>query len=137
MPNISTIVVEQFLQTKGSIYIMDYNPNYKLIGIRIKTQRLKMKLTQEKLSEIADCSVQHLSKIETGNTKLSLPCLMAISNALGTTVDRLLMDNIIESKLDLLKEVAEVFADCSGEEIFLMLSIAEHLKKSMRLKALV
>lgn len=116
---------------------MDYNPNYKLIGIRIKNQRLKMKLTQEKLSEIADCSIQHLSKIETGNTKLSLPCLMSISNALGTTVDRLLMDNIIESKLDLLKEVAEVFADCSNEEIFLMLSIAEHLKKSMRLKALV
>ena len=114
---------------------MDYNPNYQLIGIRIKNQRLKMKLTQEKLSEIADCSVQHLSKIETGHTKLSLPCLMAISNALKTTVDRLLMDSIIESKTDLLKEVESVFSDCSNDEIFLMLSQADNLKKTLRLKS--
>ena len=114
---------------------MDYSPNYKLIGIRIKNQRLKMKLTQEKLSEMADISVQHLSKIETGHTKLSLPCLIAISNALETTVDRLLMDNVTESKPDLLKEVGVVFADCSSDEIFLMLSQAENLKKNMRLKS--
>ena len=116
---------------------MDYNPNYKLIGIRIKNQRLRMKLTQEKLSELADVSVQHLSKIETGNTKLSLPCLIAISNALDTTVDRLLMDNVPQAKSDLLKEVESVFSDCSHDEIFLMLSQADNLKKTLRLKALV
>jgi transcriptional regulator with XRE-family HTH domain len=114
---------------------MDYNPNYKLIGIRVKNQRLKMKLTQEKLAETANISVQHLSKIETGNTKLSLPCLILISNALGTTVDHLLMDNITESKIDLLKEVEAVFSDCSPNEIFLMLSQADNLKKSLRLQS--
>ena len=114
---------------------MDYNPNYKLIGIRIKNQRLQMKLTQEKLSEMANVSIQHLSKIETGNTKLSLPCLIALSIALETTVDRLLMDNVPQSKSDLLKEVEAVFADCSHDEIFLMLSQAENLKKVLRLKA--
>lgn len=114
---------------------MEYNPNYKLIGIRIKNQRLKIKLTQEKLAEMADISVQHLSKIETGHTKLSLPCLIAVSNALKTTVDRLLMDNIAESKPDLLKEVESVFADCTNDEIFLMLSQADNLKKLLRLKS--
>jgi len=114
---------------------MDYNPNYKLIGIRIKNQRLKMKLTQEKLSEIADVSIQHLSKIETGNTKLSLPCLIAISNALETTVDRLLMDNVPQAKSALLQEVEAVFSDCNSDEIFFMLSQAENIKKLLRLKA--
>ena len=114
---------------------MDYSPNYKLIGIRIKNHRLQMKLTQEKLAEMADVSVQHLSKIETGNTKLSLPCLMAIANALQTTVDRLLMDNITESKADLLKEVEAVFSGCSNDEIFLMLSQADSIKKALRMKS--
>jgi hypothetical protein len=61
--------------------------------------------------------------------------LIAISNALGTTVDRLLMDNITESKSDLLKEVEAVFFDCNSDEIFFMLSQAENIKKLLRLRA--
>ncbi|MDF2855379.1 MAG: putative transcriptional regulator [Neobacillus sp.] len=116
---------------------MDYNPDYKLIGIRIKDQRLKMKFTQEKLAEMADISTQHLSKIEKGNTKLSLPCLIALANALQTTVDHILMDSVKESKANLLKEVEAVFSDCSSDEIFLMLSQAENLKKALRLKSIL
>ena len=93
-----------------------------------------MELTQEKLAEMADISTQHLSKIETGSTKLSLPCLIALTNALQTTVDHILMDSVKESKVNLLKEVEAVFSDCSNDEIFLMLSQAENLKKALRLK---
>jgi hypothetical protein len=59
---------------------------------------------------------------------------MLLANALKTTVDHLLMDNITESKTDMLKEVETVFSDCSTDEIYLMLSQAENLKKNLRLK---
>jgi len=67
---------------------MEHMPDYTLIGKRIRERRLALKLTQERIAEAADVGIQHMSKIENGHTKLSLPCLIAIANALQTTVDR-------------------------------------------------
>ena len=109
--------------------------NYKLIGVRIKNARLTNELTQEKLAELANISPQHVSHVENGGTKLSLPCLVAICNALGVTSDKMLMDSIPQAEIYLAGEVARVFSECSASEIYLMLSVAESLKKALRLKA--
>jgi transcriptional regulator with XRE-family HTH domain len=120
---------------KIGVVFMEYLPDYKLIGLRIKDKRVKIKLTQEKLAEFAGVSVQHLSKIETGNTKLSLPCLIAIANALKTTVNHILMDSVYtESKAHLLKEVEAVYADCSPAETFILVETSKALKNSIRIK---
>ena len=109
--------------------------NYKLIGIRIKNARHVKGLTQEKLAELANISPQHVSHVENGSTKLSLPCLVAICNALDVTTDKMLMDSISQSETHLIAEVARVFSECTAYEIYLMLSVAENLKKALRLKA--
>ena len=62
--------------------------NYALIGMRIKKIRKSKKMTQEKLSELSNISPQHLSQIESAKTKLSLPTLINICNALNVTTDR-------------------------------------------------
>lgn len=113
---------------------MDYSPNYKLIGMRIKNLRLKVNLTQDKLAEMAGIEARYLSKIENGTSKLSLPCLMSIAKALNTTTDNLLMDHLPASKVNLLKEVEEVFSDCSTDEIFLFTQTIIALKHNLRLK---
>ena len=46
--------------------------DYKAIGKRIKIARIKVDLTQEKLSEMVGISPTHLSNIETGTTRVSL-----------------------------------------------------------------
>jgi len=108
--------------------------NYKLIGVRIKNMRLSQGLTQESLAELSEISPQHVSHIENGGTKLSLPCLVSICNALKTTPNDILMDSVKNSVPQFAKEVSAVFAECSGDEMFLMLAQAENLKKSLKMK---
>ena len=115
---------------------MEYIPDYSLIGKRIKERRLYLKLTQEALSEAAGISIQHMSKIENGNTKLSLPCLMALANALNATVDYFLIDNIDASKRELIKDTESLFSDCTPSEIFVIKEIIKTLKQSLRAKGL-
>ena len=46
--------------------------NFSAIGKRIKEKRKELVLTQEKLAEMLDVSVEHLSRIETGSYRPSL-----------------------------------------------------------------
>lgn len=108
--------------------------NYTLIGIRIKKLRKSRKITQDTLSELSDISPQHLSQIESGKTKLSLPTLVNICNALDITADRLLCDVLSAGDGDLDKDIAAVFSDCTSDEKYLMLATAENLKQTLRLK---
>ena len=54
-------------------------------------------MTQEKLAEISGQEPSNISPIERGATKLSLPTIVSIANALGVTVDDLLCDSLFES----------------------------------------
>ena len=93
-------------------------------------------MTQETLAEAAGIGIQHMSKIENGHTKLSLPCLIALANALQTTVDRLLMDNVNISKTDIIRDADSVFSDCTPSEIFVLTQTVNMLKQSLRARGL-
>lgn len=109
--------------------------NYALIGMRIKKIRKSKKMTQEKLSELSNISPQHLSQIESAKTKLSLPTLINICNALNVTTDNILCDVLTADTTEQLSsDIAEVFNGCSADEVYLMLAVAEKLKQTLRLK---
>lgn len=57
-------------------------PDYKAIGERVKTLRQRKGLSQEALAEACGLSKTHMSHIETGNTKGSLPTFILIANAI-------------------------------------------------------
>ena len=115
---------------------MENELNYTLIGVRLRAIRLKKGYTQEYIAECAGISAQHCSGIECGKAKVSLPALIRLCNALEVTPDAVLMDSIDKNAPQLSKEIAAVFADCSNDEIFLMLSMVDSFKKSMRVKDL-
>ena len=109
--------------------------NYTLIGKRIKKIRKAKGLTQDRLSELSNISPQHLSQIESGKTKLSLPTLINICNALDVTTDTLLCDVLTaDTSAELNSDISAVFDDCTADETYLMLSVAENLKQTLRLK---
>ena len=108
--------------------------NYSLIGVRIKKIRKEQKITQDRLSELSNISPQHLSQIESGKTKLSLPTLINICNALNVTTDKILCDVIAANTAEINSDISSVFKDCSADEIYLMLSAAESIKQAIRLK---
>ena len=55
--------------------------DYKEIGKRVKIARIRADLTQEALAEKAGLSITHMSNIENGHSKLSLPMAVALANA--------------------------------------------------------
>ena len=121
------------------ICIGDFNMelNYALIGMRIKKIRRSLKMTQDRLSELSGISPQHLSQIESAKTKLSLPTLINICNALNVTADNILCDVMTADTLEQQNsDISEVFDGCSADEVYLMLAVADKLKQALRLKKL-
>ena len=116
---------------------MEIELNYMLIGVRLRAARIEKGYTQEYISERAGISAQHCSGIECGNAKVSLPALVRLCNALEITPDSVLMDSINHATPQLKANIAAIFADCSPDETYLMLSQAENLKKSLRIKNLL
>ncbi len=109
--------------------------NYALIGARIKKIRKSKKITQDKLSELSYISPQHLSQIESAKTKLSLQTLVNICNALNVTTDEILCDVLTaDTSAQVSSDIEEVFSGCTADEVYLMLSVAESLKNTLRLK---
>ena len=102
--------------------------DYKAIGKRIKIARIKADLTQEALAEKASLSTTHMSNIETGNSKLSLPTIVSLANALSVSVDEFLCDNVLHSK--------DIFShDCDEYEIRTIADFVRAAKETIRKNA--
>ena len=99
--------------------------DYKKIGICIKEERLNKNISQEKLAELISMSKEHVSHIECGTTKLSLPALIKICNALEITPDLLLLDSIYKSNEYLRDEFARLVKDCSELDMRLILEVTK------------
>ena len=91
--------------------------DYKAIGKRIKIARIKADFTQEKLAETIELSPTHLSNIETGTTRVSLTTIVSLANALSVSVDDLLCDSVIKSKIQFEQDIKGILEDCDDYEI--------------------
>jgi len=65
-----------------------------MIGKRIKEKRKQRGLTQAVLAEMSGVEPSNISHIERAATKLSLPTLVSIANALQVSADELLYDSL-------------------------------------------
>ena len=104
---------------------MDY---YK-IGQRVRKYRKAKNLSQEELAEKIGISVTHMSHIETGNTKLSLPVLVDLANELEVQADELLSD-APSGKSSLKNELEAIIDSCSQKETRIILDTVKALKIS-------
>lgn len=112
------------------MYMKDID--YTAIGMRIRAARLNARMTQEQLAELTDFSITHISNIETGNTKLSLPALLNIANHLHVTADTLLCDSLDYSTKTYSREAQAILSDCSTAEIRALVDILKASKQSIR-----
>lgn len=115
---------------KGKYMYMELD--FKAIGQRIKIARIRKKLTQDTVSEIINITPSHMSNIETGKSSVSLQTLIAIANVLGVSIDELLCDTILDSKVVFEKELSEVLKDCNEYEIRVLVDIVKASKESIR-----
>lgn len=106
---------------------MDY---YK-IGQRIRKLRKAHGLSQAELAEKVNVSTTHMSHIETGNTKLSLPVFVDIAAALEVRMDDLLDHAPATTTNSVLDEIAVVLEGCSASQAKVIADIVRAAKLSM------
>lgn len=106
--------------------------NYKKIGEHIRRRRKSKDMSQEKLAEYTDLSVTHISHIETASTKVSLPSIIKIADALDCTANDFLYDNLKCAKILFEKEIEHELQDCSEYEIRVLFDLIKATKTSLR-----
>lgn len=68
----------------------DSRKNRKQLGNAIRRYRLKAKLTQEKLAELADLNEKYIGDVERGQENIGFDALMRVSKALRISISKLL-----------------------------------------------
>ncbi len=81
--------VDRACQRMGIIYTNEQELN-RLIGQRIRAQRLSQNMTLRQLSDLTDLTTSQLSQVELGKNAASVWALARISNSFGLQVSELL-----------------------------------------------
>lgn len=106
--------------------------NYEIIGNRIKEVRFSKKWTQAQLAEKSGVEPSYISHIERAVTKLSLPTLVNIANALEVSLDELLYTNINKSSHISIRMIDDLLSDCTSEEINASAEVIKTIKSILR-----
>ena len=104
--------------------------NYYEIGQQIRKIRKAHGLSQEQLAERVNISTTHMSHIETGNTKLSLPVLVDIAAILEVRTDDLL-NNSTPNTGTALSEIASILESCTAQQAKVIADVVRATKLSI------
>ena len=83
------------------------------------------------LASTVGISNPHMSNIDRGKTKVSLATLIDIANALDSTLDDLLCDNLVKGKAVFDEEISQELEECSEEDIRIVYYMVKALVKSL------
>lgn len=101
--------------------------DYFKIGQRIRKYRKAHNLSQEELAEKIGISVTHMSHIETGNTKLSLPVFVDIASVLEVQTDDLLYDKQ-SGRTVAIDELIKILEGCTNQQVRIVTDVAKATK---------
>lgn len=87
-------------------------------------------VSQEELAEKVGISTTHMSHIETGNTKLSLPVFVDIAEALDAQTDSLLYDKSRNSVTTAMSDIAAILEECDTKQARVISDMVKAMKQS-------
>ena len=107
-----------------------YNIDYKELGKRIRAERRRQDLTQEKLAEMAEISDSFMGHIERGGRTLSIETLAKLANALNMSIEYIVCGEHNYRPDMLPEEILDALNRMSGSQrkVFLsmMKTLADH-----------
>lgn len=106
--------------------------DYLEIDRRIRKYRREWGLSQEELAERVDISTTHMSHIETGGTKLSLPVLVGIASTLEVRTDDLLCDRASTGRQRAVEEITAALEDCTEDQARAIVEIVQAARRAMK-----
>ena len=86
--------------------------NVKAIGLRIRREREKVKITREQLAEAIDMSVYYVGQIERGERQMSVPTLIKVCRLFRVSADYILFGEYTPRK-----DILMLLDDCTPEQI--------------------
>lgn len=104
--------------------------DYKIIGARIREERLKHGMSQDALSDKMDISIAFLSRIERGISKINLERLDQISEILDIPKGYLLNGSSDSSETYLDKEFSNLLKSVSPEKQKLIYNVAKTIAET-------
>ena len=105
--------------------------DYYAIGQRIRKIRKARQLSQEDLAEMVGISVTHMSHIENGSTKLSLPVLVDLAAALDVSVNELLAGQSSQCLSAGYEQVKELLNGCSEKQLRIITEVIKSTKAAL------
>lgn len=97
--------------------------DYVKLGEKIKKERMRNRLTQEMLAEMADITSSYVGQIERGERKVTLSKLVRIANVLNVSVDYLLSDNIELTDDNLQVEIKNAMSNMEEKDKHMIIDI--------------
>lgn len=114
LPNFINIPRLHDIERENRMSIMLPEIDFERIGQRVKQARINKGYTQAELGEVIGCSNNHMSHIETGQTKVSLSLLLKLAYALDMDLNFFLMDTpYVEKDRIIDSEIANKLSQCS------------------------
>ena len=98
--------------------------DYDRFRVNLIMYRKDFHLTQEMLAEQADIAVKNLGQIELGNQKPSTKTIIALMNALNTTVSAF-MEYCTEDKTEVVKQIGAELCKLSQKEKSFVLGLVK------------
>lgn len=106
--------------------------DYRDIGQRIRKNRVKKGLTQERLSELIGIGASHMSHLESGKTVPSMDVFITLCNVLECSADELLCREVVTAQPLMEHWLTELVADCDQTEIKIITDTVSALKQTLR-----
>ena len=104
-----------------------YDIDYKELGKRIRAERQKQELTQEKLAEMANISDSFMGHIERGGRTLSIETLAKLANALNLSIEYIVCGEYNYQPDMLPEEILDALNRMSGNQRKVFLSMMKTL----------
>ena len=102
--------------------------DFSKISKKIRETRISKGLTQEYIANKADVNTSHISNIENGRVRISLPTLVHVCNALNVTVDYMLSDEYTDTSAPLDQSILRALQNCSNDTKERVLKIIQILQ---------
>lgn len=110
--------------------------DYIKIGQRIKSARLEKGYSQADLGALVGCSNNHISHVEVGQTKVSLPMLLKLAFILEKDFDYFLLDTPYAKSASITNiEIAEKLKKCNVATLLTVNKIIDVLLEQQSLSA--
>ena len=106
--------------------------NRKLLGKRIREERMRIGLTQEQIAEYIDVSTTYIGLVERGERSVTLEKLVLLAECFHVTIDSLLREAPSPESSDMAEQLQFLWNRASTDEQEKILSIMDILLNGVR-----